>query len=244
MISLSPVISFSIVVACMTTVTPEVAQATARMSPNGAISGRVVHTDGSPLRGGAVQAVRLDASGRPTLAGGGSSLTDERGSFRIAGLPSGPYYVTALEPMPEHVAAGASDPRALATFYPAAIDPADAQVVVVEPGLERQGIDIRFLAQRGVQVSGIVTLPDKKLLRTGAVVLIRQNVAGIPIGAAATGRMYPDGAYFFVDVLPGRYEVRALVQSGKNKDWYTGSVIVEVGTHPVNHSVIRLVKKD
>ena len=84
---------------------PEVAVALTRSA---AVNGRVVDTNGETLVGLRIYADRLDPDpGSPSVPVKFATTTDDRGEYRIGGLPPGRYSVTAV---------GAQDPDAVVTL--------------------------------------------------------------------------------------------------------------------------------
>jgi hypothetical protein len=70
-------------------------------------------------------------------------------------------------------------------------------------------------------------------LRTAAVTLTRIDASGGAVGPAVAARMYPDGAFFFVNVDTGRYMLRASGQPLDDKKSLFGSQEVSVDTNPI-----------
>src|SRR5581483_11869655 len=71
-----------------------VADAVVRLMPAAILAGRVADRDGEPVAGATVQAVRARGSGtaeRYSVAA--SATTNDRGEYRIFGLPPGRYYL-------------------------------------------------------------------------------------------------------------------------------------------------------
>ena len=65
-----------------------------KMTPAGAIFGRVTTRDEQPLEGFQVRSIaKRNVNGQPAWFGQFQAITDENGNFRIAGLPAGMYYV-------------------------------------------------------------------------------------------------------------------------------------------------------
>ncbi|HVF48558.1 MAG TPA: carboxypeptidase-like regulatory domain-containing protein [Pyrinomonadaceae bacterium] len=132
---------------------------TVTLMKGGVINGMVTNASGDPVVGMRVRAVfvrDLDghASGAaPGASYGGERHTDDRGIYRIYGLPSGVYLV---------VAGGAGQSF---SFFPSAFDadsptyfPSSAREgateVNVRAGQETQGIDIRHRGEQGHTVGG------------------------------------------------------------------------------------------
>jgi len=68
-----------------------------RLTPAATISGRILDTNGEPLPGITVQALRstYDATGKRTLQPAGSARTNDLGEYRIYWINPGRYYVSA-----------------------------------------------------------------------------------------------------------------------------------------------------
>ncbi|HEX8178929.1 MAG TPA: carboxypeptidase-like regulatory domain-containing protein [Pyrinomonadaceae bacterium] len=136
---------------------------TIKLSKGGVITGRVRDASGEPLIAVRVRALRVrDAEGRPLgeagFSGGGPAerATDDRGVYRLYGLPPGVYVVAAG-------GRGAFDfnPRPTAydddapTFYPSTTRDGAAEVIL-QNGQEATDIDIRYRGEPGRSVSGTV----------------------------------------------------------------------------------------
>ena len=117
-----------------------------------ALSGTVVNDAGEPMANIQVQA-RAIVRGR-ALSGGPSRGTDDRGAFRIFGLPPGRYHLCT------QAASYSSSPRTpsdrlVATCYPSAIREEDAGVVVLAGG-DVPDVQIRIQQMRTVRLTGTV----------------------------------------------------------------------------------------
>jgi hypothetical protein len=155
--------------------------------PRGAvITGTVIDALGQPTSALVMALERVTVDGRAMLQQRGTAVADDRGMYRIFGLPSGAYLigVTNGGPLRDAMlpttdaemrwaaqrgtgqAAGTAAPpaRSPVTFAPVffpgvhAVDAASA--VSVAEGEERAGVDfpLRFVA--ALTISGIVTTPD------------------------------------------------------------------------------------
>lgn len=73
--------------------------------------------------------------------------TDDRGIYRVFGLPSGRYLVSVGQAKDSGmISFGIVGPRHTRTFYPGVTDEAQAKIVEVSPGSEATGIDIALAA--------------------------------------------------------------------------------------------------
>ena len=131
--------------------------ATIRMSKGGVITGRVLNAAGEPLIAVpvSVQYVR-DAQGRPGSGGGATGFfqTDDRGVYRIYGLSSGSYIVSAGRTGGGGGGGGRSPYDGdVPTYFPAATRDTAVEVSVSSSG-ETGGIDIQYRGDKGRAISG------------------------------------------------------------------------------------------
>ncbi len=145
----------------------------------GVITGKIVDAQGEPIPGMMVSAGQVrDGEGQSLAGRGGASrfgMADDRGVYRLYGLPAGAYHVVARNNGNYFI--GNPDPE-IQIYYPSTTMDG-AEEVRVTPGAEVSGIDINVRHQRGHFVSGTVT---------GAIA--SPSNAGIPVRllSAATGQ--------------------------------------------------------
>jgi uncharacterized protein (DUF2141 family) len=192
--------------------------------PRGAvITGTVTDVDGSPVPGVSVAAATPRLNGFTgerrlgSVPGTAPAATDDRGVYRIYGLPAGEYMIVArtrqqavgfttpeLRTMTQGMPS--ARPSVMApVFHPSATDVARATRVTVEAGEERSGIDLQLQYVPLATVSGIapVMVPGA----TPTVILVRMGeTAGVEPARNARSSG-PDGAFTIVGVPPGRYMV-------------------------------------
>lgn len=154
------------------------------------VSGRVSYADGDPAVNVSVTLMRRGPDGRPQKYLTGASIgalaglrTDDRGFFRLTGLPPGEYLLGVHEAVNHGAdASGAGSMNddvsssfrgmfmqpLLMTFYPSATSLKEAGSVKVEAGDERTDVDI--------------TIPERELRTVGGVVRARRG--GTPVGRA------------------------------------------------------------
>ncbi|HET9385227.1 MAG TPA: carboxypeptidase regulatory-like domain-containing protein [Gemmatimonadales bacterium] len=166
------------------------------LTRSAAVNGRVVDTTGETLVGQRVYADRLDADAS-TLTGlvKFATTTDDRGEYRLGGLPPGRYSVTAV---------GAQDPGAVATL-------------ALQPGDDLLGIDFTASPPRESAIESSPQPPETPERATirGRVL----SMTGRPLARAAvniSGPMPPRyfvtdarGRFTFTALAPGDYELRA-----------------------------------
>jgi hypothetical protein len=123
----------------------------------GVITGRVTDAEGRPLIAGYVQPQPLDENGKPKeefdFDNWDAMETDDRGVYRLYGLPAGRYLLCAGG-AGFYGPANRKYPR---TFYPDATDEKQAKIVEVKEGAEVSGIDIRLgVAKQTYEAAGRV----------------------------------------------------------------------------------------
>jgi hypothetical protein len=214
----------------------------------GVITGRVTNAAGQPLIEETLSLFRLDAKGQkehfsrtfmPDLK------TDDRGVYRIYGLPVGRYLVAAG--FDDNAPRFSANPRRLPlTYYPGTVDVAQAKPVEVSAGSETDGVDIRFGArERAAEVIVRVTeaetgrpVPD---LFANYTRILPDTASNWPTGRAMASTD-SKGELRFEKVPPGRY--RVLVQTGRpnSSEYFAEPVPFEVtgeGTNRVEVVVKR-----
>lgn len=130
------------------------------MVKGGVITGTVTRSASEPVVVVPVRAYMIrDGNGRPSRYGSPfrEVTTDDRGIYRIYGLPSGTYVVSAGggRPSPYEVSAFGSD---VPTYAPSSPRDAAAEVSV-RAGEESANVDIRYRGEPGHVVSGMANTP-------------------------------------------------------------------------------------
>jgi hypothetical protein len=124
---------------------------TLRLVKGGVITGKVTDANGEPIPGMLVKLIGTQATQSTA-----SKRTDDRGVYRIFGIPAGNYVVLA-----DGIAFGWSWMNAdyeehIPTYYPSATRDT-ALELTIQHGEELTGIDIRYRSERGYRVSGKLT---------------------------------------------------------------------------------------
>ena len=183
---------------------------TITMKKGGVITGKALDSVGQPLVAAYVSAYRVrDSEGRS--AAGVSAvwrgLTDDRGIYRIFGLPSGSYLVAT-----DGSGAVTSSAREVATYYPSATRDT-AQEVAVATGSEVQGIDIRHHGELGRAVSGAVTgyQESRTIFGAGVTVELLQAATGVRVASASLSST-SGNSFVMYGVPDGEYEAIAYQQ--------------------------------
>ncbi len=190
-----------------------------RLIPSGAITGRVYDEAGDPIEGGRIRALRHTYEGnRREFVQAAAAVTNDRGEYRLYGLPPGQYYVSATyAPALSREVASATVAQATAgsileegyapTYYPATNDPGRAAPIALGPGEEFRALDFTLLPKRTVRVRGRVFSATSGRPGRGATLWLyaRESGAGGSVFPMQTVVEDSQGAFEFRGVTPGSY---------------------------------------
>jgi hypothetical protein len=186
----------------------------ARMMSYGRIAGRVIDGRGEPVAG-----ARMLLSGSRLLNGSRLSMminADGHGGFDIHGiLPPGAYKLSAapmghLKP-PDPDAETGQPQRWTRTYYPGVESEEQASEIILRPGVDVTGIEIKLAAVRPRTIRGMITYPDG----TPAVKITLSLNEGLPGLPVKSTQSMEDGMFQFEDVTDGLYEITAVATSGE-----------------------------
>jgi hypothetical protein len=188
------------------------------MMPQSALSGKILDSDGDPLEG-----VQIEVKQRFPMDGGsrwlaaGKADSNDRGEFRIAGLPAGKYHVEATWKKDR-------DPRMrllpvtkayVPTYYPGVDRPSAAQPIELWPGQELTSFRM-ILEQRPVfRIRGRfdTNSPEAAKLTRNINIKLRtgpddeQNFGLSVFLTHSRGPGGNDGSFTFSELPPGSYTV-------------------------------------
>jgi hypothetical protein len=125
-------------------------------------------------------------------------LTNDRGEYRLYGVPPGQYLLAATVP-------GGKAPGLAATFYPGTLNGTEALTVDVTSGGDVSGVDFALLPMTGSRVSGALVDAAGNPTMGGRFNLVLRAGLATAFGAW----IEPDGQFEFRDVPPGQYIIQA-----------------------------------
>ncbi|HWS88091.1 MAG TPA: carboxypeptidase-like regulatory domain-containing protein [Pyrinomonadaceae bacterium] len=205
------------------------------------IAGRVTHADGDPAVNVSVSLLRRSSDGRvqrylpgSTAAALSGLRTDDRGMYRLTGLPPGEYLIGVNEAVNHGSPAvgarsvgedlsglfrGMFTPQLLMTFYPSATSLKEAGVIKVGPGDERGDADVR-IPERDLRVVGGVVRARRggRPVRLAGVTIKRRDdplAADVPLVHYYEGSEYgpnstttdDEGRWWLSEIPDGSYTI-------------------------------------
>jgi len=210
-----------------------VGDVTIRLPLGAALSGTIFDAQGQLAVGVPVTAQqRRVQNGERILVGAPASgaTTDERGQYRIFGLPPGEYLILVAgghQPIPVRALTDADVDAALAggataaaapneeftastaVYYPGTTRSADATGVLVAAGEDKQNLDFRLERVRPSRIDGTVSTADGSPLPANLRVLF---AAAPGSGLSSTGggsTVTPDGRFSLPNMTPNTYQLLA-----------------------------------
>lgn len=207
-----------------------------QMARGGVIEGLILGEDGQPLPGAEVRVLRyvegVGVDSGVSVGSSASRVTDDRGAYRVYGLPPGEF-VVAVWPArigfdtgaaPRRLAESdflnpavpAARPKALGrfeyapVFYPSATDIAAAVPIKLGAGDSRTSVDLRARFVGVVTLRGVLGTAEGLPL-AGANVTLASELGIKGIEGIRTASVSPLGEFVFPSVAPGRYSLRARV---------------------------------
>jgi hypothetical protein len=209
-----------------------------KLMPPATISGRVRDEDGDLWTHVHINVFRSGwEGGKRQLQGFTNAEVNDAGEFRVKHLPSGRYYLSAdPDAHWESTNRIASAPQLHRTWYPSSLDPSSATPLVLLPGQELTGAEIRMRPTsvfriRG-KVSGLQGVPllpgPRQWMTPGLAVTSMQGMEGNSKG----GVLKQDGSFEVEGVAPGTWHIR--VEQGLMPRMALGAAIVQIVDHDVD----------
>jgi hypothetical protein len=183
------------------------------LPPGAVVTGRVVDESGEAVAHVSVSlARRRYMEGARRLVAESGSSTDDRGEFRIFGVPPADYVIVARF---DETHLGSRDRvRYVPTYYPGTPVASEAQRVTVGPGQEVPGITIALTRAATATVRGAVRSSGQAAFGPFTFVSAREINGPQAHGQMATAIAAGDGSFAITGLLPGTYFVEARSPSG------------------------------
>lgn len=227
------------------------------LTRGGVITGKVTSNTNRPIIGEPITLTTLDANGQQANFNAPEGIgfrTDDRGNYRVYGLPPGKYLVSAgrgnAQGGPPGFAANRTYQR---TFHPDATEASAALPITVEAGQEMAEIDIRMASVETFAAAGRVVEAESGKPIAG--VLIGHSAvrgggrggpaapAAMPLAAGSTdGTSDNEGEFRLEGLARGRYSVY-VVQDPQNpllSEYYSEPATFEIAATDVTGLEIRL----
>jgi protocatechuate 3,4-dioxygenase beta subunit len=194
-----------------------------RMLPAAIVTGRVVDEDGDPMANVEVSILHYGySSGHRQLEQERSERTNDVGEFRIGGLLSGRYFISASPP-PDFSSAPPAKERSenpdktdmgyVTTYYPGTADRSQATPLELHPG-DEVPIDFTLVPTRTFRVRGSVIASRASNDSPGrAVVMLHPKEFNEIFSAAEVDK---DGNFEIRGVSPGSYTVTVMRSNGES----------------------------
>jgi hypothetical protein len=194
------------------------------LPPGAVVTGRVVDETGEAFAQVSVslERRRYIEGARRLVAEAGSS-TDDRGEFRIFGVPPGDYVIVATFEAGEW---GSRDRmRYVPTYYPGTPIASEAQRVTVGAGQEVPGIAIALARATTAAVRGVVRSSGQASFSPFTFLIAREISGPQAYGKTATAIAAPDGSFAIAGLLPGTYLLEA--RSPTASEFASKEIVVE-----------------
>ena len=182
--------------------------------PPAAISGSVKDEDGDPWTHADINIFRsVWEAGKRQLQGFSSAEINDAGEFRAGHLPPGRYYLSAQpDAYWEKRNRLASEPRLQVTWYSNSLDSSSATPLVLLPGQELTGVEIRMRRNNVYRIRGKVSGLQGVPALPGPSMFMTPHLTAWPApgvgGDSKQGQLKPDGSFEVEGVAPGTWQIR------------------------------------
>lgn len=210
------------------------------------VTGRITDSNGEPVAETTVRLSRVLGNGLsgppPQTVNGNMYRTDDRGVYRIYGLPAGKYKVSVgISTRERYFNAQNSRTFLPETFHPDTTDESMARVIELEDGQEATDVDIKAAAaQRAYEISGRVVdaATGKPLAGLGIAYGTYSKEGRLLGGGSGNWRSNANGEFHIIGVLPGKFGVLLENREGKS-ELYSEPTPVEVTDSDVTGVEVR-----
>jgi hypothetical protein len=214
-----------------------------RLIPAGVIAGRILDEDGEPLPSVEVSALReVYTEGKRTLSTATVVETNDRGEYRLFGLPPGRYFVSAVSLQWNRFADNSGEPEDpvdassqgyARMYYPGTPDAGKATTIVVASGSETPSVEMLMRQVPVYRIRGHIFNQITHRPGIGTSVFLVPKTAGHEweFGNQQAMVEKADGSFEITEVLPGSYSLISYwLDEGRV---YSSRTAVEVGNADV-----------
>ncbi|HEX3145931.1 MAG TPA: carboxypeptidase regulatory-like domain-containing protein [Pyrinomonadaceae bacterium] len=203
----------------------------------GVVTGRITDADDKPIAEERVSIQFVSENGQPApripSQFGPTPMTDDRGVYRIYGLPPGRYRVSVGQEASGAI--GSPSGFYVLTYYPDATDLTRASLIDVIAGAEVSNIDIKLKRRAETRsISGRVVDAENGLPLSGVRLGLQVfHEPGRPYSTGTSATTTADGSFTIAGVTSGKYAVYIGTDDG-GSDFYSDPVKVNVGEEDVS----------
>ena len=190
----------------------------------GSISGTITYADKEPVVNGRIVLFRRKAGGVAPIFSE-SEATNDRGMYRIDGLPDGEYFVGVVTGKFTGSKVNRVDEKGIPTaYYPAVVNLSEAKPVQIQSGSEAEGISFTLDDEPLREISGVVKWRHTgKVVPDAALSLRRKNEPKVDLSIgtliqASSSEDNEDGG-FFRDIALLAKSFPPLVQTDAQGEW-------------------------
>lgn len=206
------------------------------------LSGRILDEDGTPFAGAVVSALRsVIMDGRRELIPVAEIITNDKGDYRLFGLPAGLYFISAIDPAflsaGDHLGPLEYPP----TYYPGVPSAEEATRVTLDPGQPREGVDFKLNIVKPMRIIGKMSAYSNDLFTSGIVAMTPVRADGSLSTSASEVDIRPDGRFIFTNVPPGRFLIRARAETENEPVLLFGHFAVTVTDRDISGAEMTLL---
>jgi protocatechuate 3,4-dioxygenase beta subunit len=226
-----------------------------KLARGGVVTGHVLDEEGEPLARATVTVLRQQyVRGQKQLSPAGSDQSDDRGQYRVFGLPPGDYFVSATaggieqavrQAIGDFGGAQQTETSGYApTYYAGVTSASDATRVKLAAAQEVSGVDFQiqvvpFAIVKGVVVGGTATVllvsdEGGAAGSPGALGRGGRGGFGAMLGGGLRAVTRSDGTFSIPNVTPGKYTIIARADGGPNAAPRTAMQSLVVSGEEVN----------
>lgn len=208
------------------------------------ITGKVTDADGRPVMEESVNLMPVDQLNQRGTSYPGviPFMTDDRGIYRMFGLPAGRFKVSVGQGDDDFSVGGGGRKSYRRTFSPDATDPAKAKVVEVTEGGEVRNVDI-IVGQkvRGFSASGRVVDSESGRPLTNIELDLNRTVtigSSTHSSGGSVGRSNHRGEFKIENLVPGKYSISISPPLDSDSDLRADTLLFDVVDQDLNGLLI------